>query len=89
MRYEELLADPERELGRVLETIGLRAAPDRLRAVAEKHQYANVPVTDRGAGKFVRAASPGSWRERLSEEEQQALLEIVGDTCRAYGYRTG
>jgi hypothetical protein len=89
VRYEELLADPERELGRVIETIGLRASPDRLRATVEKHAYTNVPVGQRGAGKFVRAASPGSWRERLTDEEQQALLEIVGDTCRAYGYRTG
>lgn len=89
VRYEELLAEPERELGRVLETVGLRAAPDRLRTAAEKHAYANVPVSDRGAGKFVRAASPGSWRDRLSEEEQQALLEVLSDTCRAYGYRTG
>ncbi|HEV2062730.1 MAG TPA: sulfotransferase [Solirubrobacteraceae bacterium] len=89
VRYEELLAEPERELGRVLETIGVRAAPDRLRAAAEKHAYTNVPVADRGAGKFVRAAAPGSWRERMSEEEQQALLEVLGDTCRSYGYRTG
>jgi hypothetical protein len=89
VRYEELLADPERELGRVLETIGLQVAPERLRTVAEKHAYANVPVGDRGSGKFVRCAAPGSWRERLSEEEQEALLAVVGDTCRAYGYLTG
>jgi hypothetical protein len=89
VRYEELLCEPERELGRVLETIGLHAAPDRLRAAVEKHAYANVPVGERGAGKFVRAACPGSWRERLSEEEQQALLEIVAPTCRRYGYLTG
>ena len=49
----------------------------------------NVPVADRGAGKFVRSASPGSWRERLTDEEQQALTEVVGDTCAAYGYLTG
>jgi len=89
VRYEEILADPERELGRVLETIGLHVAPDRLRAAVEKHAYAKVPAGDRGRGKFVRAAAPGSWRERLSDAEQEALLEVVGDTCRSYGYLTG
>jgi hypothetical protein len=89
VRYEELLADPERELGRVLESIGLSSQPARLRAAVEKHAYANVPVGERGAGKFVRAACPGSWRDRLTDEEQQALLEVVGDTCRSYGYLTG
>ena len=89
VRYEELLCQPERELGRVLETIGLRVAPDRLHAAVERHAYANVPVGDRGSGKFVRAASPGSWRERLSEDEQRALLDVLGETCRAYGYLTG
>jgi hypothetical protein len=89
VRYEELLADPERELGRVLEAVGLHAAPDRLRAAAGKHAYAKVPVAQRGAGKFVRAAAPGSWRERMTQEEQEALEEVVGATCRSYGYLTG
>ena len=89
VRYEELLEDPARELGRVLETIGLAASPARIEEVAAKHAYTNVPVTERGAGKFVRSASPGSWCERLSEEEQEALLEVLGDTVRELGYRTG
>ena len=89
VRYEELLEDPARELGRVLETIGLCVPAERLAEVAAEHAYAKVPAAERGAGKFVRAASPGSWCERLNEEEQAALLEIVGDTVRGYGYRTG
>lgn len=89
VRYEDLLANPECELGRVLETIGLNVAPARVREVVETHAYERVPAHARGAGKFVRCASPGSWRERLSELEQEALLEIVGDTCRRYGYLTG
>ncbi len=89
VRYEELLEDPARELGRVLETIGIAASAARIEEVAAKHSYTNVPATERGAGKFVRAASPGSWCERLSEEEQEALLEVLGPTCERLGYRTG
>jgi hypothetical protein len=89
VRYEELLEDPARELGRVLETIGLRVAPARVREAVAKHEYGKVPAAERGAGKFVRVAEPGSWRERLSEEEQEALLEVLGDLVGAYGYRTG
>ncbi|MDQ3740843.1 MAG: sulfotransferase [Actinomycetota bacterium] len=89
VRYEELLAEPERELGRVLETIGLRVRPERVVQVVEKHAYEKVPATERGEGKFVRRASPGSWCERLSDEEQRALLDVLGDTCRRLGYFTG
>ena len=89
VRYEELLADPTRELGRVLETIGLPVPAARIEEVAGKHAYANVPVTERGAGKFVRSASPGSWAERLSDEEQAVLGEVVGDLCEQLGYLTG
>ncbi|HEV2814013.1 MAG TPA: sulfotransferase [Solirubrobacteraceae bacterium] len=89
VRYEELLADPARELGRVLETIGLRVAPERVEEVAAKHAYEKVPAHERGAGKFVRSASPGSWCERLSGEEQEALLDVLGDSVRRFGYRTG
>lgn len=89
VRYEELLDDPARELGRVLETIGLPALRARVEEVVEKHAYEKVPAGERGAGKFVRSASPGSWCDRLSDEEQAALLDVLGDTIEALGYRTG
>ena len=89
VRYEDLLADPARELGRVLETIGLRPSNERIEEAAAKHAYENVPATERGAGKFVRAASPGGWRDRLSDEEQRVLTEVLGDAVDALGYRTG
>lgn len=89
VRYEELLEDPARELGRVLETIGLPATREKIEQVAAKHAYARVPADERGAGKFVRRASPGGWAERLSDEEQTALLDVLGDAVRALGYRTG
>jgi hypothetical protein len=60
-----------------------------VRSAVEKHAYEKVPVAERGVGKFVRAASPGSWREPPSDEEQQALLDVLGETCHSYGYRTG
>ncbi|HEX8121486.1 MAG TPA: sulfotransferase [Solirubrobacteraceae bacterium] len=89
VRYEELLANPARELGRVLETIGLRVPAGRIEQVVEAHAYEKVPAGQRGSGKFVRAAAPGSWRDRMSGEEREALDEVLGDAVRAYGYRTG
>ena len=56
VRYEELLEDPGRELGRVLEKIGIAAAPARVDVVAAKHAFSNVPAKDRGVCKFVRNA---------------------------------
>ena len=86
VRYEDLLADPERELARVHATIGLDADAEGVRRAVERHAFANVAHDERGDGRFVRAASPGGWRDRLSEDEQAAVEEEIGPTLRALGY---
>jgi hypothetical protein len=86
VRYEDLLADPERELTRIHAVIGVESTAEHVRAAVDRHAYANVPAAERGKGRHVRAASPGGWRENLSAEEQQAMLAVLGEKVRELGY---
>jgi hypothetical protein len=83
IRYEDLLDDPVLELGRIAGWLGLDG--ERLRAAAESLRFERMP--DRGPGRFVRSASPGSWRKNLSKEEQAVLTEILAPRLASLGYR--
>lgn len=84
VRYEELLADPEPILARLASWLGLDHAT--LREAAAATSFEAVPADRRGPGRFIRAAEPGGWRERLSAPERELLEGIVGDKVRALGY---
>lgn len=87
IRYEDLLADPAHELGRICAMIDVEASADELRAIAERHSFANVDDAKRGEGQEVRAAAPGSWRHNLTPDEGRAMAEIMGAELAAFGYR--
>lgn len=86
VRYEDLLADPARELARVHQAVGLDSGPDEIAAVVDEHSYGSVPDAERGQGKPVRWAQPGRWCESLSDEEKAAMDDIIGDQLRELGY---
>lgn len=79
IRYENLRADPVSQLEKVCLTLGLDIAHEQLTSIAEAHSYERLSEEEKGSGKVVRAASPGGWRRNLSAEEQEAMLEIMGD----------
>jgi hypothetical protein len=79
VRYEELLSDPVVGLERLDAWLGLRrAAAARADALAW-NDFAAIPAEARGAGKELRAATPGLWRENLTAAEQQVMHEVMGD----------
>ncbi|MGH2953418.1 MAG: sulfotransferase family protein [Solirubrobacterales bacterium] len=86
VRYENLLADPARELGRIAAMLGLDVGPAICERIASRHDYNEVSPRLRGAGQEIRSASPGGWRRNLSRAEQRAMHEIMGAELRALGY---
>jgi hypothetical protein len=86
VRYEQLLRDPARELGRICRSLPMEVDPARLDAIAREHSYKRVPGDDKGHGKEIRAARPGSWRDHLSATEQRAMHEIMGPKLAELGY---
>ena len=86
VRYEDLVADPGRELARICAYLPLDATADTLAAVADEHAYAAVPPTDKGERKAIRSASPGGWRENLTPAEHDVMHEVMGAKLAELGY---
>jgi hypothetical protein len=86
VRYEELLTDTPAQLGKIYDWLGLDVDDREVQAIASRLAYDSVPKDRRGPGKDIRAASPGLWRENLTEEEQEAMHEVMGPKLRELGY---
>jgi Sulfotransferase family len=86
VRYEDLLADPAAQLGRICSTLGIEATSERLAEIVGQHSYGRVPERSKGSGKVVRAARPGGWRENMTRAEKDAMLEIMGPKLDELGY---
>lgn len=68
--YEDFVREPERELERVLDFVGVEASSERVRAM----------VAD------VRAGSIGKGRAQLAGETVERLEGLVGDALKRFGY---
>ena len=82
-RYEELVADPERELRRICELAALEFAPSMLE-YAGKVDVSTKPHQQ----SLTKAPTPGlrDWRSELSPADVEAFEEVAGDLLRELGY---
>jgi hypothetical protein len=86
VRYEDLVADPARELARVCSYLPLDASADVLADVAASHAYTAVPRADKGDDKEIRSATPGGWRDNLTAAEHDVMHEVMGTKLAELGY---
>ncbi len=99
VRYEDLLADPAKELARLAPILRIEASPDRIeRAVRlssaqhmqslEKKQAKHWTTTKdtRQDIPFVREAKSGGWRKKLSPASVQTIEQAWGPTMKELGY---
>lgn len=86
IRYEELLAEPETVMASLAGSLGLDADPALVADIVAAEAHASVPDEQKGAGKEIRLARPGSWRGSMSEAEVAAMEAVIGDSLRAHGY---
>lgn len=84
--YEGLLADTEAGFRRMLDWLGVAAAPEAVRAAVEKRAFSSIPEAQKGPGKRARSATPGKWREQLRPEEIEVVETIMGPKLRELGY---
>jgi len=77
VRYEDLRFDTLGTMQRVYSTLDMAVDEEDLARAVEKHSWENVPEEAKGEGKFHRKASPGSWREDLTEGQARMVEEIT------------
>jgi hypothetical protein len=86
VRYESLLAETPSELVRVARWLGVEGSDDWAADVASRHAFERIPEEQRGKGKFHRAATPGLWRQNMTDSEQGMLREVMREKLQELGY---
>ena len=86
LRYEELVADPERELERICAFAGLAYEPAMLDYAPEVDVSAKPHQQS-----LKRPPTPGlrDWRTQLAPADVAGFEEVAGDLLRRLGYDTG
>jgi hypothetical protein len=100
LRYEDMLADTQKESTKIASFLGLDSSPERIaRAVAlssadrmrklEKEQSRQWKETKktRQDKPFVRKAASGGWKTILSEKSVVQIESAWGDVMRSAGYK--
>jgi hypothetical protein len=77
VRYEELRADTLGTMRRMYAGLGIEVDEAELARAVQEHAWENVPEEEKGEGKFHRKATPGGWREDLTEEQAEAVERIT------------
>jgi hypothetical protein len=88
VRYEDLVADPVRQLARIGKVLPVATPRRELAAAAAAHDYGRVPPAEKGDDKFIRSAHPGGWRDNLTPAEQRIMHEVMGAKLVELGYAT-
>ena len=99
LRYEDLLADPTRELAKVARILGLESAPERLARAVELSSADRMRKLEKEQGskwvetrntrqdkQFVRQAASGGWRATLPAECVSRIETEWGPLMKSLGY---
>jgi len=77
VRYEELREDALGTMRRMYSTLGVPVDEGELARVVEDHSWEKIPEEKKGEGKFYRKATPGGWREDLTEEQAEMVERVT------------
>ena len=99
LRYEEMLAEPARELGKVSKFLGLDATPQSLATAVERSSADTMRTMEKSQSEgwvvtkgkrqdipFVGKAKQGGWRSSLPEAAVEMLESAWGPLMKALGY---
>jgi hypothetical protein len=95
MRYENMLAEPEKTFGGLVRHLLLDASPaqlaeaidrssfERLKAQEDKEGFRERPEQ---ADRFFREGKAGQWRQVLTPEQIERIVRDHGEQMRRFGY---
>jgi len=95
LRYEDLLAEPARHIGRLAQFLGLAADPDVVEAAAKACAFEALYASEREHGfrerlphqkSFFRQGRAGAWRQTLSDRQARRLWNEHRETMLFLGY---
>jgi hypothetical protein len=99
LRYEDMKAQPERELTRIAEFMGVEASPELLQTTLERSSADKMRALEKTQGKdwvstknkrddipFVRTAVAGAWKNKLRPEQVAEIEAAWGNIMAQLGY---
>jgi len=86
VKYEDLLKDTLLQLKKIYDFIGIKTTESELKEKIVKYDFKKIPSQEKGPGKFSRSATPGKWKDNLSNTEQKVMHWIMGKTLKKMGY---
>ena len=99
LRYEDMLEQPERELGRVADFVGVEHSENTLARAVELSSADHMRTAEKQQSRvwaptrhtrqdipFVRAATSGAWRSDLPDSGVRAIEAAWGPLMRLLGY---
>jgi hypothetical protein len=86
LRYEDLRRDPSATMRPLVDWLGLERTEPEITAAIEDRSYEAMPEGEKGPGTGRRALAAGSWREHLTEAEQEVMLEVMAAKLSELGY---
>lgn len=95
LRYEDLLAAPERTFGRLAAFLRLQPNARQLRHAIEKSSFAELARQEEAQGfvekpqqaeRFFRVGKAGQWKEALSATQVKAIITAHAPMMMRFGY---
>jgi aryl sulfotransferase len=96
IRYEDMLAQPEVAFERIIRTLKLEFDPMLLSKAVELSRFETIQEQESQTGfkeramkadaPFFRQGRSGAWREELSQELADKIIEVNADVMRRFGY---
>ncbi|NET37916.1 MAG: sulfotransferase [Cyanothece sp. SIO1E1] len=84
VRYEQLRAHPQDELGQIFEFAGLNWSEALRNQIVAETDISKIK--NKGEGLHIRKGTIGDWRTCLSETELTLFKQITGETLEKIGY---
>jgi len=86
VKYEDLLKDSLLQLKKIYDFLDIRISEEDLAKLIDKHDFKKIPSQKKGPGQFTRSATPGIWKDNLSNTEQNVMHSIMGKTLKKMQY---
>ncbi|MGE0735805.1 MAG: sulfotransferase domain-containing protein [Alphaproteobacteria bacterium] len=95
MRYEDMLADPEKTFGKLCEFLLLQPKRAELLGAIEKSSFNRLKEQEdkegfhekpKDAKRFFREGRAGVWKEHLSEEQVRNIVAANREQMKRFGY---
>jgi hypothetical protein len=95
VRYEDMLAEPEHELARIIRFTGRRVDMNRVRAAVEENSFAAQTKARYGSSrepgeadntKFLRKGIAGDWKNHFNAHSCDLIWTFEGSSLKRLGY---